>query len=262
MARIDPKITFLFHKGFQARSTDNLKNLASVKIIPVFIGNAIGGKFFPLVRIIDYHIHTSFSDGMFSPRDMILAAAERGIQEVCITDHHSVWKPALSDIDFEDYFTTLDRIRSHLSLGTKVFIGIEVDLSSIDSFDMLREFSWDLVLFEYVFAQPEWEDRLQTVLNFKKKYPHYNLGLAHTRFTRVPESKMEYVFEKIREFEIIIELNTGYGNYMDKWFNYLDDAFWFSIGSDAHHKDSLGNTTLAINFLKERGIPLNRIVKL
>ena len=54
------------------------------------------------------------------------------------------------------------------------------------------------------------------------------------------------------EFEIIIELNTSYGNYMDQWFNYLDDEYWYSIGSDAHHKDSLGNTTLAVNFLKER----------
>lgn len=223
---------------------------------------AKGGNLGPVSRIIDYHIHTSFSDGFFSPRDMIQAAAERGIQEVCITDHYSSWQPALSDLDFEEYFSTLDQIRTHESLGTKIFIGIEVNLSTIDFLDPLQEFQWDLILFEYVFADSSWEKKFQQLLNFKRKNPNYNIGLAHTRFTRVSESSFNYVLNKIREFEIIVELNTSYGNYMDQRFNYLDDEYWFSIGSDAHHKESLGNTTLAINYLKKRNIPLSRIISL
>ena len=107
-----------------------------------------GGNLGPLARIIDYHIHTSFSDGFFSPRDMILAAAKRGIQEVCITDHYSFWKPALAEMEFEEYYTTLDEIRSHETLGTQVFIGIEVDMTSIDTLNPLQEFQWDLILFD------------------------------------------------------------------------------------------------------------------
>lgn len=213
-------------------------------------------------RNIDYHIHTSFSDGFFSPQDMIQAAANRGIEEICITDHYSIWKPALSDVDFEDYFSSLDDLRSKKSLGPKIFIGIEVDLSSIEFLDPLRDFQWDLVLFEYVFAESSWEKKFQQLLTFKKKNPHLNVGLAHTRLTRVSESSLDYVLSSIREYEIIVELNTGYGNYMDQWFNYLDEEYWFSIGSDAHHKDSLGNSVLAINHLKKRNIPLNRIISL
>lgn len=215
-----------------------------------------------MARIIDYHIHTSFSDGFFSPRDMILAAAERGIQEVCITDHYSNWKPALSNLVFEEYYTTLNEMRNHESLGTKIFIGIEVDITSIDALYPLQDFQWDLILFEYVFAQSNWEKKFQQVLNFKRKNQNYKVGLAHTRFTRVSESKIDYVLKKIREFEIIIELNTGYGNYMDSWFSYLDNEFWYSIGSDSHHKQSLGNTAHAINFLKERNISLDNIIAL
>lgn len=215
-----------------------------------------------MARIIDYHIHTSFSDGFFSPREMILAAAERGIQEVCITDHYSTWKPALSSIELEEYYTTLDEIRRHESISTKIFIGIEVDLSSIKFLGSLNDFQWDLILFEYVLAQSAWEKKFQQVLNFKKKNPNYNVGLAHTRFTRVSESKLDYVLNKIREYEIIVELNTGYGNYMDKWFTYLDDEYWYSIGSDAHHKNGLGNTGLGLNFLEKRKINFNRIVTL
>ncbi|MFX1283817.1 MAG: PHP domain-containing protein [Promethearchaeota archaeon] len=214
-----------------------------------------------MARIIDYHIHTSFSDGFFSPREMISASTERGIQEICITDHYSTWKPALSDLDLDEYFTTLDEIRSHPS-ATKVFIGIEVDTSSIISLNSLEAFEWDLILFEYVLAQSSWEKKFRQVLNFKRKNPEYNVGLAHTRFTRVPESKVNYVLDKIREFEIIVELNTGYGNYMDRWFDYLDDEYWFSIGSDAHHRDSLGNTALALDFLEKRNISFKRIIAL
>lgn len=237
-------------------------NTTNVKTIPIITGYSIGGSFFHLVRIIDYHIHTSFSDGFFTPRDMIQAAAKRGIQEVCITDHYSIWKSALSDLDLVEYFTTLDRIRSDESLGIKVFIGIEVDLSTINSLYPLEGFQWDLILFEYVFTQSSWEKKFHQLINFKKKNQNFNIGLAHTRFTHVSEPRIEYVLNKIKEFDIIIELNTGYGNYLDKWFKYIDDGFWFSIGSDAHHTGSLGNTTHAINFLKERRIPLNRIVEL
>lgn len=213
-------------------------------------------------RIIDYHIHTSFSDGFFSPQDMIQAANQRGIQEVCITDHYSNWKPALSEVDFEEYYSTIDEIRSQQSLRLKVFVGIEVDISSIESFIPLLEFHWDLILFEYVLANSSWEKEFQKVVKFKKMYPDYKVGLAHTRFTRVPESKLNFVLDKIREFGIIVELNTGYGNYMDKWFSYFDDEFWFSIGSDAHHKASLGNMELAVNYLRGRKISLNRIISL
>ncbi|MHA2247469.1 MAG: PHP domain-containing protein [Candidatus Hodarchaeales archaeon] len=213
-------------------------------------------------RTIDYHIHTSFSDGFFSLQDMILAAGQRGIQEVCITDHYSTWKPSLSEFEFEEYYTAINEIRSQKSLGTKVFIGIEVDTSSIESFIPLLEYQWDLILFEYVFASSSWEKKFQKVINFKKKNPNYKVGLAHTRFTRVSESKFNTVLEKIQKFEIIVELNTGYGNYMDKWFNYFDDEYWFSIGSDAHHKESLGNMDLALNYLRNRNITMNRIITL
>ncbi|MFX0015328.1 MAG: PHP domain-containing protein [Promethearchaeota archaeon] len=213
-----------------------------------------------MARIIDYHIHTSFSDGFLRPREMILAAAEKGVREVCITDHYSNWKPALSSADFEEYYVTIDNLRKNESLGVKVFIGIEVDFSSIEALDSLQEIQWDLILFEYVFAQSGWEKKFQQLLNFKKKNPHSKVGLAHTRFTRVSEAKINYVLEKIREYEIIVEMNTGYGNYMDHWFNYLDDGFWYSIGSDAHHKESLGTTLLAINYLEERNIPLSQVI--
>jgi 3',5'-nucleoside bisphosphate phosphatase len=38
----------------------------------------------------DLHIHTKFSDGSLSPRDVVKAASERGLRCISITDHDSV----------------------------------------------------------------------------------------------------------------------------------------------------------------------------
>ncbi|MHA2225933.1 MAG: PHP domain-containing protein [Candidatus Hodarchaeales archaeon] len=215
-----------------------------------------------MARIIDYHIHTSFSDGFFDPQEMILAAVERGIKEICITDHYSTWKPALSDWNLDEYHSTLQGIRKEESSDVQLFIGIEVDTSSIVSFKLLQELEWDLILFEYIFSQPQWEKAFHQMIRFKKEFPDFQVGLAHTRFTRVQDSKLDYVLEKILEYNIIIELNTNYRNYLDKYFSYLDEEFYYSIGSDAHNKESLGNYESAISFLREKNIPFSQIVSL
>ena len=66
----------------------------------------------------------------------------------------------------------------------------------------------------------------------------------------------------IRENEIIIELNTRYKNYNDTWFSYLDDDNWYSIGSDAHSLERIGDVGGALSFLYNRDIPVNRIIQL
>ena len=66
----------------------------------------------------------------------------------------------------------------------------------------------------------------------------------------------------IQQYGLIIELNTGYQNYLDPWFNYLDEENRFSIGSDAHSLEQLGNINGGISFLKSRNIPTDRIIEL
>ena len=166
--------------------------------------------------IRDYHVHTSFSDGYVSPEKIVQAAIDKTVHEICITDHYSYFKPALKHEDLELYFTTLEELKSTYNNKIKVFIGIEVDLSSIVTFDYLTSFSWDLVLFEYVFNIPEWEQAFTNVLKFRGSNPSLkNIGLAHTRFTRLTHAKFEQVMTGIVENDIIIELNSSYQNYLD-----------------------------------------------
>ncbi len=193
---------------------------------------------------------------------MILAAREKSLQEICITDHYSTMKPALSSFELEDYFTTLEKIRKNESLGVQLFIGIEVDMYSIEAFHELIEYDWDLILFEYVFNGPSWYENFRKVIRFKKNFPKYNVGLAHTRFSRVSESKIDYVLNMLKKYSIVIELNTSYQNYLDSWFNYLNDEFFYSIGTDAHGKERLGDIGPALYYLQSRRIPDSQIIKL
>jgi histidinol phosphatase-like PHP family hydrolase len=215
-------------------------------------------------EVCDLHIHTKYSDGYSTPIEAIQKALTQNLKRICITDHYSNSKPALGRIDeLEIYQRDIKALGKKFSDQIQVSVGLEVDLASVDSLEDLKSFSWDLILFEYVFAESRWENSLKKVIKFKQSCKsRCNVGLAHTRFSRVTHSKFEKVMSSIRENDIIIELNTRYQNYLDPWFNYLDDQYWYSIGSDAHSLESIGNVNGALSFLYDRNIPINRIIQL
>ena len=102
----------------------------------------------------DYHIHSNFSDGYLSPEQVCQVAINKRVSEICITDHYSTWKHALQPQDLETYFSTLKELQKKRRNEIKLFIGIEVDLSSIKDLWELLNFEWDLILFEYTFQLP------------------------------------------------------------------------------------------------------------
>ena len=214
-------------------------------------------------ELIDFHLHTNYSDGYSTPLSVIKAAVTKKLKKICITDHYSHYKPALNSIDeLNSYYQNLTELNRKFS-QIDVSIGIEVDLLSVNSLENLDNIPWDLVLFEYVFASSNWEETFKNVIKFKQNCKSgFNIGLAHTRFSRVTHSKADQVLRSIRENEIIIELNTRYRNYKDAWFSYLDDQNWYSIGSDAHYLERIGDVKGALSFLYNRDIPVNRIIRL
>ncbi|MHA2288613.1 MAG: PHP domain-containing protein [Promethearchaeota archaeon] len=210
----------------------------------------------------DFHVHTNFSDGYSSPEEFVKYGIEKNIEQICFTDHYSFFKPAITDETLNLYLDTIRNLKKKYSDRIQIFAGIEIDTMSISDFDNLGSDPWDLILFEYVFNIPDWIEIFSKIRKFVSNFPQINVGFAHTRFSRVTHAKFEEVMTVIREYEIIIELNTGYQNYLDPWFNYLDGENKFSIGSDAHYLERLGNINGAIKFLERRNIPIDRIIEL
>ena len=210
----------------------------------------------------DFHIHTNFSDGFSSAEELINVGIEKNIEQICFTDHYSYFKPGVTDETMTHYFDTIQRLKEKFAKKIQIFVGIEVDTSSVTDFSKLGDYSWDLILFEYVFALPTWDRIFSEVRKFSHDFPDKNVGFAHTRFSRVTHAKFDEIMSVIREKNLIIELNTGYKNYLDTWFNYLDEENRFSVGSDAHYLEQLGNISGALKFLKRRNIPIDRVIEL
>jgi len=83
--------------------------------------------------MIDWHVHSTFSDGQLSVPEILDLALERGISSIAITDHWDPFDPSLDNRGLGD-----DRLCRHLSLIRKeggkrpleVFAGIETATAS------------------------------------------------------------------------------------------------------------------------------------
>ena len=210
----------------------------------------------------DFHVHSNFSDGFSPVEEIITFGIGKDIDQICFTDHYSYFKPAITDETMDQYYNVIQNLKKTYSNEIQIFVGIEVDTSSIADFSQLGSHSWDLILFEYVFNLPEWSTIFSEVKKFVNDFPNKNIGFAHTRFSRVTHAKFDEVMRFILENDLIIELNSSYQNYLDPWFNYLDESNIFSVGSDAHHLAQLGKISGALDFLRGKNIPFDRIIEL
>ncbi len=121
--------------------------------------------------LADYHVHTEFSDDSDFPlRDVCALAVERGIDEICITDHVDYgvkpdWDdyrrdPSLAriidgqpvvNVDYERYFSAIDEAREHFAPALTVKTGMEFGTQShtIERFQQLFDRyadRWDFIL--------------------------------------------------------------------------------------------------------------------
>lgn len=84
----------------------------------------------------DCHMHTEFSTDSEAPvRSMIDGALERGLKEICLTDHYDKDYPRVPDIegtafvfDTEEYFRTLAALGEEYAGRITVRTGIEIGL--------------------------------------------------------------------------------------------------------------------------------------
>lgn len=93
------------------------------------------------MRKIDYHMHTYFStDSEANPREHILMAIEKGLDEICFTDHKDFDYPGCPfDLDADAYFEELKQLKSEFSDRINIKIGLEMGLD-IEYQDEIRDF--------------------------------------------------------------------------------------------------------------------------
>lgn len=93
------------------------------------------------MRKIDYHMHTHFSaDSEAKPEEHILTAIQKGLDEICFTDHKDFHYPDCPfDLDADAYFLELQQLQKKYADKIQIKIGLEMGLD-IDFIDDIYTF--------------------------------------------------------------------------------------------------------------------------
>jgi histidinol phosphatase-like PHP family hydrolase len=222
--------------------------------------------------LINLHTHTKFSDGDFTPEQIISTAEKNHLTHIAITDHFQTSKThSLLAGDLENYIGVIKELGRRYPQLT-VLTGVEIDtdprrcdLASLP-IDLLNQL--DLVLFEYVQTEDGTSlDELEPILSGLD----VPCGLAHNDIEQnfgswPPASVADY----IASFDVFVEINTAWPYKRDglmfweraeKYYEAFRGKVPVSVGTDVHHNlAEVYNLDKAYRFLKRTGLLENDVV--
>ena len=151
--------------------------------------------------IPDYHLHTEFSADCKTPiRDLIRSARDKGMKEICITDHYDHDFPigiAECDfhLDFDTYFSTLRKLRKELAPDFTLKIGIEQGLMP-STCEVLSDFSSRYPELDFIICSTHVVD------GFDPYYPYYFEKWGEKGGYRRYFEEILYTVEHFRDYSV------------------------------------------------------------
>ncbi|GAB3803883.1 DNA polymerase/3'-5' exonuclease PolX [Virgibacillus kimchii] len=207
----------------------------------------------PLIELSDLkgdlHMHTTWSDGAQSLKEMVSAAREKGYEYIAITDHSKFLRVA--------HGLNEDRLRKQREEIAKlndmyddihIFAGVEMDIlpdGSLDfSDDFLKEMDFVIGAIHSSFSQPQYKimDRLNRAL----ENPYVSL-IAHPTGRLIGKRDgynvdVEVLLEKAKETNTALEINAN-PNRLDLAADWARKAqkkgITLAINTDAHNYQML-----------------------
>lgn len=193
----------------------------------------------------DLHMHTVWSDGHLSVREMAEIARGRGLSHIVITDH-SVSLGVANGLSVERLHAQRDEIRAvdaEMSPGFRVFQGTELEIKTDGTLDFPNEILAELDVVVASLHSGLRQDRAQVterLLNAIRN-PHVDI-IGHPRGQLIPDREgadldMDAIFRAAAQTGTILEINAN-PHRLD-----LDDAHArravemgvkLSIDTDAH----------------------------
>ncbi len=188
--------------------------------------------------MIDIHNHTNYSDGEHTPEEIVINAANNGIQTIGISDHHKAFfmeHPHYKD--FNSYINEINNLKKKYSEKIKISLGIEININFKYKNDENRIPYEELQGLDYVLLE-----RIEGIAPFEYPGKYHikfkdisiiaerirnKIGLAHTDIFKLSEIYsedkgleygMDYVLGTMEKYNIFWELNTQ-AQY--KYFDYI-----------------------------------------
>ncbi|MFP4021564.1 MAG: PHP domain-containing protein, partial [Halanaerobium sp.] len=204
----------------------------------------------------DLHLHSRYSDGAFSIKEMAEAAKERGYQYIAVTDHSQSLTIAsgMSIEELKKQLQEIDQLNQEME-DFKIFKGVEVDILKNGELDFADEL---LDQIDFVIASVHSNFNLEEAEMTERiikavKNPHVNL-IGHPRGRmlggREPYAvDLEKVIQAAADNNTALEINASPQR--------LDlDAEWarkakkagakISINTDAHHYKEYSDMELGV----------------
>ena len=198
----------------------------------------------------DLHMHTTYTDGRATLDEMVLAARERGLKYIAITDHSKrvTMARGLDGERLRKQWDEVDRLNATLD-GFEVLKGVEVDILEKGGLDLpddvLVRADWVVASVHYGQNQPRAQITERIIGAIENPYVS---AIAHPTGRLINRRKsyevdLEAVFQAAHEHGKLMELNANPAR-LD-----LDDVACASakrhgipivISTDAHSTDQLG----------------------
>jgi DNA polymerase (family 10) len=181
----------------------------------------------------DFHLHTTWSDGQNSIREMVEAARLRGYQYIAITDHTQSTSIANGNTPEEllEEIKEIEKVAKEYD-DIRVMKGAEVDILSDGSLDMpfevLDRLDWIVGSIHAGFHQSREQITERVIRAIETGYPNV---IAHPTGRILGERPayeidLERVIEAAREYKVRLELNASPYR--------LDlDSYWLGVAKRA-----------------------------
>jgi DNA polymerase (family X) len=218
----------------------------------------------------DFHMHTTWSDGQNSIREMIEAARRRGYQYIAITDHTQSTTIANGNTP-EELLKEITEIESVASDYDDILVlkGAEVDILSDGSldlpFEILDKLDWIVVSIHAGFHQPKEQITERVIRAMETGYPNV---LAHPTGRILGEREgyeidLEQVIAAAKKNNVRLELNASpYRLDLNSyWLRVARQAgVGFVISTDSHQTRGFESMRYGIATARRAGLTKNDVL--
>ena len=218
----------------------------------------------------DLHMHTTWSDGGYSIREMVEAAHAKGYSHIVITDHSDYLKVAngLSSERLREQIAEVRMLNKEYD-DIEVFCGTEMDIlpdATLDFDDeLLAELDFVIAAIHSSFSQSQ--ERIMERLHAAMKNPHVNM-IAHPTGRIIGQREgynpdVSQLIKWAKEYGKILELNANPYR-LDLKVDHLIEAqeagVNIAINTDAHAIDQLDFMETGVNHAKKAWLKKETIV--
>ena len=225
---------------------------------------------------LNLHIHSDYSDGKQSIRQIVEKSIKLDLDYIAITDHFTnSWKAWVSTLKNKElitkYLEELSICQDYLKSQNKLLTllkGIEIDLASTEQFikKNINAVKFDLILFEYLqsyesiaFVQNlihHWRKQLVDTNNFPV------LGLAHFDPSYFMLGNLDTLMKFLKKYNIYFEFNSSYPSFYSirykRFFEKLKEYnIPVGIGGDTHRLSNLNDIAEPIEMIEYYNLEAN-----